>query len=345
MSQPLHLLCLNRNAIPKFWSPAFQKAVSAFGSLQLEAHTEAWPADRVLAAIRRCDVLLTGHCTLPVPSAILDDPGRLRYICHTAGTIRKWVPRAFIEAGFCVSNWGPAPAFAVAEAAMSLLLACLKNLPQHVLDKRSGTWQPAEPYPAGSLHGLPVGVFGLGAIGQQFVDLLRPFLPVIHGFDPYLPAHAWPADVHRVDSLDALCKASFALILHAGLSDETRHCIAAPQLALLPDNAVLINTARGALIDHNALFAELQSGRLRAGLDVLDVDGKDWLPPGHPAAHWPNVIFTGHRLSASPWPSHAQCPNRPPDATQQVVLDNLQLFATGQSPRYTFDLQRFDRST
>lgn len=340
----MRICCLYPGPVPQAtWNSEFLREIRQLGNLELHGDVALWEPEKVLATIRRSDVLLTGHGTLAVPSGLLRDRGRLACICHMAGTIRSQIPRAFIEAGIPVTNWGDAPAQTVAEGAMALLLAVLKEIPAHILDKRDGKWVPDSIHRVGSLKHLPVGLFGLGVIGQRFVEMIRPFRPRLLAFDPY--QQNWPDDIERMESLAELCGRSFVLVLHAGLSDETRHAIGADLLARLPDGAILINTARGGLVDHDALFRELESGRLRAGLDVLDVNGKDWLPPGHPAVHWPNVILTSHRVGHGSWPSVEQLPERALSARHLVCIDNLKRFATGEPLRFTFDLARYDRST
>jgi len=332
-----------RKRVERLWTPAFIARLGELGSLELHEDAAAWPRQQVLDCIRRSDVLLTGWGSLPIPEEIAADPGRLRYVCTITGSIRQCIPRSLLEAGITVTNWGDAPAQSIAEGAMALLLAVLKEFPAHILDKRAGKWLPATGHLQGSLAGLPVGLLGLGVIGLRFVELIRPFRPVLMAYDPY--AAQWPPDVERVDSLADLCARAFALVLHAGLTPETHHVLDAALLARLPDHAIVINTARGGLIDQPALFRELERGRLRAGLDVLDTDGKDWLPLPHPAAGWPNLILTSHQVGRQIWPPPGQLPCRELAASHLTCLDNLARFRSGQPPRFQFDLNRYDRST
>ena len=117
---------------------------------------------------------------------------------------------------------------------------------------------------------------------------------------PWPDPHPIPTTgCERSDSLEALVAASEVLVIHAGLSDETRGAVGAGQLATLPDGGVVINTARGAILDQEALFAELASGRLRAGLDVLE---PDTLAPQHPMLARDNCLLTYHQLDTLQWP-------------------------------------------
>ena len=110
-------------------------------------------------------------------------------------------------------------------------------------------------------------------------------------------------------------------------------------LALLPDNGIVINTARGEIIDQEALFAELKSGRLRAGLDVLS-DG-DSVPADHESRQWPNLIMTCHDVASGGWPAR-------PDALgamEKNALANLELFIKGEPLKFIMDENRFNLST
>ncbi|MCX7016808.1 MAG: hypothetical protein NTW86_30330 [Candidatus Sumerlaeota bacterium] len=323
---------------PRAWPPLFQEALRAVGELILvengEAMTELERAER----IRHCDILLTSWGAAMVPEELIVDRGRLKYICHVTGTVRKFIPRTIIEAGIPATNWGDTPAGRVAEGAMTLLLTLLKDLPRRGRIIREGGWRPDALTHTETLEGLRVGVYGFGAIGRRFVDMLRPFRPVIRIFDPYVGD--FPADCVAVRSLEELFANSDVIAIHAGLSDETRHSVTAELLAKLPDQGIVINTARGAIVDQAALFAELEKGRLRAGLDVLEPDR---LPDGHPARQWENCILTAHNLHALHTYGDA-APNRL-DLMHDVALDNIRRFLAGQPLRFVMDVERYIRST
>jgi phosphoglycerate dehydrogenase-like enzyme len=190
----------------------------------------------------------------------------------------------------------------------------------------------------GSLNRLRVGIYGLGVIGRRFVEMIRPFGAELTIFDPYLAE--MPEGCSRATSLDELFAGSQAIVIHAALTDETRGSVTADLLARLPRHGVVINTARGGIVDQPALFAELKSGRLRAGLDVLEPDG---LPEEHEARAWPNLILTAHRVDHG-WPDF----NEPPtelNEMQETCIDNLRRFFGGEPLRFTFDRARYLRST
>jgi phosphoglycerate dehydrogenase-like enzyme len=322
---------------PQIWNDCFLREVCVLADLALVEDGNAMPEEERAALIRQHPVLLTCWESPVVPAVLADDPGALRYICHITGTLRGLVPLEVIDRGIQVTNWGDAPAFAIAEGTMALLLAALKDLRAQAAQMEQGGWTLDGAATGGSLDGLHVGLYGLGIIGRRVVAMLRPFNPVLHVFDPYVDD--LPDDCRRVESLEALFDVSQAVLILAGLSDETRGSVTADLLARLPDHGVIVNTARGAIIDQDALFAELERGRLRAGLDVLE---PDILPEDHPARHWKNCLLTGHGVHRG-WPDDPASPRL--QRLHRNCLDNLRRFLTGEPLQFLMDRTRYLRST
>lgn len=314
----------------------FVDALMNIGELSIVRNGHELTEEARAELIRAHDVLLTIWGSSPVPEQIARNPGRLSYICNISGGIRGWIPLSIIEAGIPVTNWGDAIAADVAEAAFTLLLASLKELLPQQLAVRSGGWHRHNRR-VGMMYGLSIGIYGMGVIGRKFVDYLRPFECHIHYYDPYLSSTENLEGCKRHDHLAELAAHCDVLVIHAGLTEETRNSVNAEVLSHLADGSIVINTARGDIIDQDALFAELQAGRLRAGLDVLA--GDDRLAEDHPARLWPNVLFTAHDLFHATW-------NVPPlQRYEQVCLDNLHRFQEGKPLLFTFDRDRYLRST
>jgi len=320
------------------WPGVFRSALADVGDLTLVENGRAMDEAQRLALIQGCEVLFLGWGAAPVPAAVAHNPGALRYICSITGTIRKLVCPEIVASGLLVTNWGDAPAAPVAEGAMALLLAVLKDMHLRTQTVRRDGWRLDSAHTGGSLEGLNVGIYGCGAIGRRFIELIRPFQPVLRVFDPYMTDT--PAGCERVASLEALFDASQAVVIHAGLTPETLRSVTAGLLARLPRHGIVINTARGGIVDQDALFAELAAGRLRAGLDVLDPDS---LPPGHPARNWENCILTCHEVHHG-WPTDGKPPTRL-EAMHRICLDNLRRFAAGQPLRFVVDPVAYRRQT
>ena len=293
-------------------------------------------ADAIASLVRDADVYLAGWNSVLLPEQLARDPGRLKYICGITGAMREYVPLELVEAGIPLTNWGDAPANDVAEGAVLLLLAMVKSLNNHIQWVRGGgkfTGLAA----GGTLFQMNVGVYGCGVIGQRFVDLLRGFGPMIRVFDPYLVDP--PTGCEMVESLAELFAKSEAVVIHAGLTPQTKRSVTAELLAMLPDNGIIVNTARGEIIEQPALFRELESGRLRAGLDVLD---GDWLDQSSPLRTIENVIFTGHAIARSSPPNAASAK---PSRMEMYCVENLKRFGSGEPLHSVIDVVRFQQST
>lgn len=176
-----------------------------------------------------------------------------------------------------------------AEIAVALVLACVRRLDDAVRDAQSGRWDgPTDLRPG--LAGRTVLVLGAGGIGNAVVRRLLPF-----EVDVVRVARSARTDdlgpVHGMDDLADLLPSADVVVLAVPLLESTRGLVDRGFLAAMPDGAVLVNVARGAVVDTGALLAEVGPGRLRAGLDVTDPEP---LPPDHPLWSAPGVVVTPH---------------------------------------------------
>lgn len=236
------------------------------------------PPAEVLRLAREHDILVSSPAPT-LPEELARDPGRLRYVSCLHGGVRGIISRTHLEAGLQVTNWGDSPGYGLAFLSMTLLLAVLRELPAQIAHVRQGGWRLDGSWPdslrlwGGQAEGLRVGIYGMGYAGRRFVPMGKGLGLSMGGYDPYVPAANWPEGVRRVAGLAELFTDIEALVICAALTEETRNSVTRDLLARLPDGGIVINTARGAIIEQDALFAELLAGRLRAGLDVLEPDG------------------------------------------------------------------------
>jgi phosphoglycerate dehydrogenase-like enzyme len=234
------------------------------------------------------ELLLTGWGCPPVDEATLAAAPRLRAIVHAAGSVKGHVTPACWARGILVSTAAEANAQPVAEYTLATILLANKAAPRAerlYRERRARVDALAELPGVGNLD-RTVGVIGASRIGRRVIDLLRPFDLEVLVHDPYLAGSV---------PLDDLLAASDVVTIHAPALSSTRHLLDARRLALMPDGATLINTARGALVDHAALIAELRAGRLSA---VLDVTEPEPLPADSPLFDLPNVVLTPHVAGA-----------------------------------------------
>ncbi|MGZ8693913.1 MAG: 2-hydroxyacid dehydrogenase [Gaiellaceae bacterium] len=225
--------------------------------------------------------------------------------------------------GILVTNTPGVLDAAVADLTLALVLALRRRLVEADRFVREGRWTEgwAEPYLAGEdLHGAVLGIVGLGRIGRAVARRARPFgLRMLYAQRNRLAASdEQDLGVEHRD-LDDLLAESDLVSLHVPLTGETRGLIDARRLGLLRDGAALVNTARGDVVEQDALVRELVSGRIRAALDVFTGE------PGAPAELFglPNVILTPHVGSAT---------TATREAMTRVVVDNVLAVAAGREP-------------
>ncbi|MEO3870622.1 hydroxyacid dehydrogenase [Nonomuraea sp. B12E4] len=243
----------------------------------------------VAGALAAAEVLYTSWWCPPITAEVLARAPKLRAVVHAAGSVKHHITEACWERGILVSSAASANAEPVAEYTLAAILFANKR----VLDiARLYREQRARPdldstFPVLGNYRRTVGVVGASRIGRRVIELLRPFELDVLVADPYLTDDLGVPHVE----LDELFERSDVVSLHAPALPETRHLVDAARLARMRDGATLINTARGALVDEDALVAELASGRLYA---VIDVTEPEVPPTGSPLYDLPNVLLTPH---------------------------------------------------
>ncbi|GHF19249.1 glycerate dehydrogenase [Streptomyces morookaense] len=246
------------------------------------------------SALGPADLLITGWGCPALTKELLAAAPRLKAVVHAAGSVKSLVTEAVWERGLTVSSAADANAGPVADYTMAaIVLAGKKALSTAAA---YGTGWPAFRDRQG-LDGRRIGVVGASRIGRRVMARLNTFEAgcQILLYDPYVSAtEAARLGVELVD-LNTLCRASTIVTLHAPERPETRWLLDAERLALIPDGGTVINTARGSLIDTEALTRECASGRLDAILDVTDPEP---LERGHPLTTLPNVLLTPHIAGA-----------------------------------------------
>lgn len=191
-----------------------------------------------------------------------------------------------------------ANASAVAEYVFALALSLARRVPDGTQAVMAGEWTSAKPrLLGGQLQGKTIGIVGYGRIGQRVASIAHGFGMSIVVTDPILTAEVVAGQDVQLTQLDDLLESADVVTLHVPLTPATEHMIDANALSKLQDGAILVNTSRGGLIDEVALEAEIRSGRLRAGLDVVEgeaEDLKDPLPYSRISVDLQGLIVTPH---------------------------------------------------
>lgn len=231
----------------------------------------------------RVDVVQIGHYwTQPDRWRRLHDLPNLRVVLLPSAGFDHALP--LVPEQVTVCNGRGVHSTGTAELALALILASQRGLPDAVLAQREGLWSNPE---LPSLADRRVLVVGAGSLATAIVARLRPFEVTITTV-----GRTAREGVRGVDELPTLLPLADIVVLAVPYSPATHHLLDATALAALPDGALVVNMARGRVVDQDALLAELQSGRLRAALDVTDPEP---LPPDHPLWRAPHTLITAHQ--------------------------------------------------
>ncbi|EIF00440.1 2-hydroxyacid dehydrogenase [Saccharomonospora glauca] len=282
---------------PEFRELSLPWPIEPFGPVA-EVNEASGTEEQVIEALDGAEVAVTQMA--PFTGKVFEAAPNLKLVSVCRGGPVNVDLAAATEAGVAVTFAPGRNAAAAAEFAVGLLLAAMRRISTSSAELLAGTWRGdyyAYPNAGVELEGTTVGLVGYGAIGARVAKVLLAFGAKVLVADPYADRAAVEAAGAELVELDELMRRSFAVSLHARLTEETRNLIDAEKLALLPHGAVLVNSARGGLLDYSPLPEMLRSGRLGAvALDVYDVEP--------PPADWalrdaPNVIATPHLAGAS----------------------------------------------
>lgn len=279
-----------------FKDEVFQRMLERF-DVKVNGTGVNYTTEQVAEEIQGFDGLVTGWGTPRLDESVFENGDKLRIIAHSAGSVkgslRGVVDKYITPRNICVFSANGAIAYNVAEATIGLLILACRRFMDHALAIREkGVWKDRDiPANGKYLTGSTVGIVSASKVGRDVIELLKPFKVEILVHDPYLSE--WEAGrlgVEKTELNDLFARSDF-VSLHAPSISETDKMVGEKQLKTLRDGAVLVNTSRGSVIDHDALLAELQTGRIMAALDVTTPEP---LPPDSPFRKLTNVIITPH---------------------------------------------------
>jgi phosphoglycerate dehydrogenase-like enzyme len=291
MSKPIVAITIGKNNYCRMFSPAAWQKLDSFADVIHYAGDEPAKKADLLALLPQADACITSWGVDALDADVMAAAPRLKALAHMGSSVKRFVSDALWARGVRVTSAGAALALDVAETTVGLMIVGMKRvwpLGQHV---RAGGWRETHWWPAREMFSKKVGIIGASNVGRHVIKLLGSFSVEILLYDPFVkPEEARALGVTLV-GLDELLRMSDIVSLHAPEKPDTIHMLNAERLAMMKDDALVINTARGALIDEKAFIRELEKGRFFAFLDVTD--------PEPPAADSPlrkleNVVITPH---------------------------------------------------
>lgn len=288
---------MSQGLVPRFFGAAQWTRLEAVADvLSPESYTN-FGTPEAAALLEQAEIMVGAWGAPPLDAALLAQAPNLRLVAYAAASIRAITTPAFWRASIAITSAVSAMAVPVAEFTYAAIIMTGKD----VFNIRDINRQQRGAQGFGSRirldvshlgnYGRRVGIVGASRIGRLVIEMLVRSGYAVAVYDPF----ASPADVEKMGAevmgLDPLLEWSDTVSLHAPILPETRHMIGARELRLMRDNTVLINTARGWLVDHDALLIELQNGRIRAWIDTPDPEP---FPPDSPFYDLPNLVLTPH---------------------------------------------------
>ncbi|GAA5206145.1 hydroxyacid dehydrogenase [Microbacterium kyungheense] len=328
IARPTALLAMSRASFEDLFDPPRLARLRSTVRLAQPARLEELGSEEAITRLHDIEILVTGWGTPRLGPDVIAAAPRLRAVVHAGGSVKGHVSQEFWDAGVLVTSAAEANAVPVAEFTVATILLEGKRAARYAegyAQERTidGRWRDRIA-PTVNFGGT-VGIVGLSRVGRRVAALLRQFDLEVLASDPLVDARQAALLGAELVDLDDLLRRSDIVTLHAPELPETRHLLDARRLSLLREGAVVVNTARGPLIDGEALVARCRAGVLRAILDVTDPEP---LPPDSVLFTTPGVVLTPHIAGAMDAETH-----RLADA----VLDELERIAQGRPPRHPVD--------
>ena len=273
--------------------PFVEKAVKI-----LEKHVDVEVSKRFYDVVppeklRGCIAVIIGDSVISKDS--LEDANELRLVQKAGVGINTIDLTACTKRGIYVCNLPGVNAIDVAEYVIGAMISGLRDFPRMDKAARMAAWNERPGLIGERLTGKKVGIIGLGGIGREVVRLLKPFNVKILAYDPYISEEiSQKLEVKKTD-LETLLRESDIVTIHAPLTEETRGLLGKRELSLMKPTAILINTARGSIVNEDALYYALKNGWIKFA--VIDVWAEEPLKPGNPLFELENVQLSIHTAS------------------------------------------------
>lgn len=297
MTKPKVRVFISVRAEKWFYPPSIKDFLASVAEPTYTVYEERWTSDQLAADIADYNAVISDWGTPRFTTNVLAAAPKLRVLCHAGGSVRHLLPdppSEFFRRGLGLSAATPVMSPYVAEHTLSLAISVLRRVSWYRDRMKSSDfwWEKEEcRFPADTIIGQRVGLIGLGMIAWEFVRLIKPFGCELFAYTKHGDAERAEREGVTLLGLDEIMSSCPIVCLFAAVREDTIGMIDARRLSLMPEGGVLINTARGKLIDEPALIEELKSGRLWAGIDVTDPE-----PPAadSPLRTLPNVLLTPH---------------------------------------------------
>lgn len=272
-----------------FFTDRVRKQLDELGEVIYSNNNHPYTKEELCNALEDIDIVFAGWGTLKYDEEVLAKANKLKVVAYTGGSVHPIVTDALYDKGIVVLSGNTVFAESVAEATLCYIMCSLRNI-KHFILKDSG-WKEADEVSEKGIMDRTIGIVGYGMIAKFFLKMLEPFHVTKKICSSYITEEEAAKYGATVATLDEICESCDIISVHAGLNEKNYHLIKEEHFKKMKDGALIVNTARGAVIDEQAMIRELQTGRIYAALDVYE---REPLPDDSPLRTMPNVHCFPH---------------------------------------------------
>ncbi|MDX1357622.1 MAG: hydroxyacid dehydrogenase [Clostridia bacterium] len=284
----------------KYFPPQIMEKLEAFGTVKQNMLDRPWTESELAEEIRGMDACITHWQSPQITPKVLENADRLKFIGHCAGSVYNIVCPEVYQKGIIVSSANKVMAKAVAEGTLAYILSSRLKISKYTGITKSGGWKGGigEYGEMKSLHGAKVLLVGFGDIARFLYDLLVPFNTELTVYDPYLSKEIIEKykDITFTEDLDAAFETADIISIHASRNPGSNRLVGKDRIDMIKNGALLVNTARGSIVDEEYLTKVLETGRIYAALDVYE---EEPLAKDSKLRTLPNVICMPHVSGSS----------------------------------------------
>lgn len=278
------------NVRDTFFTPLSTKYIEALGNVTYNPNERNYTKEELKEVLKGIDVVFCGWGSAFYDEEILEAADSLKILAYTAGSLAGVVGEAVYKKNILVLGANCVFAESVAEACVCYTMVGLRRIEKYAKMMRDGLWKNAQCYNEGIMN-RTIGLVGFGAIAQKFVEFLKPFhVEILVNSGHLTEEEAGKYGVQKA-TLNEIFEKSDVVSIHQSLSDRTYHMIGKEQFDRMKAGSLLINTARGQVINENELIDALKTGKINA---VLDVYEEEPLPTDSPLRTLENVTTIPH---------------------------------------------------
>ena len=306
-----------------FFAPEARKPISSLkNNLQVygefrEGGGEKWSEEELVNAAHEWDFIIVTSRER-ITSKVINAATKLKAILKIGVGVENIDISAATKRKIPVANCPGANAIAVAETAIGLMLASSRRIPEGVQKLISGEWRNSI-HIGNEMTGATFGIVGLGNIGSKVAKMLSGFEGRVLAYDPYVTVDKFRSLRVESSNFSDLLKLSDFISIHCSLTDETKHLFNSSSFEKMKSNAIIVNCARGPVIDEKSLFEALKSNEIAgAGLDVFESEPPDL---SNPIFALSNVVATPHLAGAT---------NEAREKINEIVFQNIELVIKGK---------------